>query len=330
MNRQSVRAAFLAAFCAVCGIPMLTAQAKWNAEEMVVIPKGEFVIGEQVQSFTAKRTVNEFAIAKYETAYSLWYEIMNEAEELGYTFQNPGQEGSAGRYGRFPSEEGDGQPVTMINWYDAIVWCNAYSELKDKTPCYTYKGQPIKDSTNTAVCDLADCNFFSDGFRLPTEAEWEYPARFVPGVVKGKEYKPRSILPGNQISWNKKDAAEGEEPDAANYAWLTQNATETHRAGTAGSLFEADVSSLPGSGRANSAGIFDMTGNVLEYCWDWFANYEPQPEGKIAAGPQYGSRRVSRGGSWSEYTLFDYTADRYSYDPNECYNYMGFRVVQSR
>ena len=63
---------------------------------------------------------------------------------------------------------------------------------------------------------------------------------------------------------------------------------------------------------------------------DFKRGNEKQEENKIACGPEYGSKRISRGGSWSPYTVFDYTGDRYSFDPNECYNYMGFRVVQSR
>ena len=70
-----------------------------------------------------------------------------------------------------------------------------------------------------------------------------------------------------------------------------------------------------------------MSGNVLEYCWDWFADYTDQKKGTRATGPEYGSQRVSRGGSWSAYTGFICAGDRYSYDPNEVYNYMGFRVA---
>ena len=129
--------------------------------EMVSIDtKSEsFIIGENIQSFTAKRTVEPFKINKFETTYSLWYSVRIKAELSGYVFQNPGQEGAYGRRGKAPTENGFGQPVTMINWYDAIVWCNAYSEISGLTPCYTYKNQIIRDSTNTAMCDLSECNF---------------------------------------------------------------------------------------------------------------------------------------------------------------------------
>jgi formylglycine-generating enzyme required for sulfatase activity len=68
-----------------------------------------------------------------------------------------------------------------------------------------------------------------------------------------------------------------------------------------------------------------MSGNLLEFCWDWFEAYKKD----FVYGPEIGYERVSRGGSWSSYTPFLFAGDRYSYDPNECYNYMGFRIATS-
>ena len=82
-----------------------------------------------------------------------------------------------------------------------------------------------------------------------------------------------------------------------------------------------------GSGNANALGLFDMSGNLLEFCWDWYEDYQEVPQGTRATGPKVGSQRVSRGGSWSPYTAFIYCGDRYAFDPNESYNYMGFRFV---
>lgn len=298
-------------------------EGKFDPQEMVIIPKSDYIIGQGAQSYTSERTVNEFSIAKYETIYALWFEILSKAEKAGYIFQNPGQEGSEGKRGYFPIEENYGQPVTMINWYDAIVWCNAYSEISGLTPCYTYKNQIIRDSTNTAMCDLSECNFFCDGYRLPTEAEWELAARWHPDRENEKN---NVIVPGDSISYS--DLKENSNNSL--FAWTSEYTDRSHKAGTTGTVFNENNSILPGTGYSNAAGIFDMTGNLLEYCWDWYANYEKQEENKIACGPEYGSKRISRGGSWSPYTVFDYTGDRYSFDPNECYNYMGFRVVQSR
>ena len=85
-----------------------------------------------------------------------------------------------------------------------------------------------------------------------------------------------------------------------------------------------------GSGRANGAGLFDMSGNVLEYCWDWFADYsQPFDIRDRYTGPEFGYERVSRGGSWSPYASFIYAGDRYAFDPDIAFNYMGFRICRS-
>jgi len=82
-------------------------------------------------------------------------------------------------------------------------------------------------------------------------------------------------------------------------------------------------------GLANAQGLFDMSGNVLEFCWDWYDDYKAVPDGERATGPAFGSERVSRGGSWSPYSSFIFTGDRYSFDPDEAYNYLGFRICRS-
>lgn len=278
-----------------------------------------YTIGDGSQSVTAKRWLTPFEINRYETTYELWYDTRIIAEELGYIFINPGQEGSDGKRGGRPTKE-KYQPVTRICWYDAIIWCNALSEIHGLTPCYTYKGSVLKDATDTVSCDLCVCDWNADGYRLPTETEWEFAARRTPtGFQSG------SLVSGQVDANGNEDASIPEEE----LSWSALNAYGTHRVGTAGSPFTEDAPPESGSGNPNAAGIFDMSGNVSEFVWDWNALYtETKPETR-STGAEAGNERICRGGSWSPYTPFIYAGDRYSYDPNECYNYLGFRFCRT-
>lgn len=292
-------------FCAT-----IYAQNSFNSLSFITFRNNlSFTIGEGSQTITANRNLNAFSINKYETTYELWYTVRKRAEKLGYYFQNPGQAGAEGKIGAKPTDENAYQPVTMISWYDAIVWCNALSELKGKTPCYTFEGEILKDSSDTAACDLCNCDWNANGYRLPSESEWEFSARITKNNIEN----------GNTIS----GTTSTNEEEMLLYAWTCDNSDTTRIVGTAGIPFDPNNISEPATGNANAAGLYDMSGNVLEFCWDWFGNYDQQKP----YGEEIGYERTYRGGSWSPYTLFAYSGDRYSYNPNEYYNYFGFRLA---
>ncbi|HNX04958.1 MAG TPA: SUMF1/EgtB/PvdO family nonheme iron enzyme, partial [Opitutales bacterium] len=177
-------------------------------------------------------------------------------------------------------------PVTKVCWYDVLMWLNAKSEMEGYETCYSVSGAVYR----TGNSDNVSCNWNAEGYRLPTEAEWEYACRA-----------------GSTGAFNSNAA----NPDSV--AWYGGNSSaNTHPAATKA---------------ANAWGLCDMHGNVWEWCWDW---YGPLTGASVTdpTGPAEGSARIIRGGSWfNEATLcrsaFRYTNAR----PYDRFDNVGFRPV---
>jgi len=202
-------------------------------------------------------TVSSFWMAKYEVTQREWREVM----------------------GNNPSHfDGENRPVEQVSWLDAINYCNKRSIKEGLTPCYTRSG------------DTVTCNWQANGYRLPTEAEWEYAAR------------------------GGRDTQYAGSDDVDAVAWYYGNSGNRTQA--------------VGQKCANGLGLYDMSGNVWEWCWDWYGSYSGSFESD-PRGASSGSDRVYRGGSWYTFHALARVALRGRRSPGDRGDLMGFRVVRS-
>lgn len=213
-----------------------------------------------------------FWIAETPVTYELWYTVRQWALRNGYIFANPGREGSHGSNGQRPTCRRE-EPVTRFLWSDGIVWANALSERMACDPVYTYQENVIRDSTDSRSCHNA-VQGLSNGFRMPTSKEWELAARYI-GVNRPTAGPLKSeVVYREGLYWTPGNYASGA---AAN----VDIESATHEVAWYGMGHTKNV----GLKKANGLGLFDMSGNVWDLCFD----RNPLREG---------DERVCRGGSW--------------------------------
>ena len=191
-------------------------------------------------------------------------------------------------------------PVNYVNWYAAIVYCNKLSIKENLTPCYSIDGLTNPDdwgevpTSSESKWDAATCDFNANGYRLPTEAEWEWLAR------GGENYTYAGSDTIDDVAWYTD--------------WYTENTNDT---GTREVKTKAP----------NGYGLYDMSGNVWEWCWDW--HDDTIRSSSAADGATSSDWRVLRGGSWLSGGKFCPVASRNNSSPYLRDYELGFRVVRA-
>ncbi len=237
------------------------------AEEMVLVPTGKFIMGDetQVDATPHEVSVSSFYMDKNLVTQEQYQKVMGE---------NPSR------------WKGAKNPVEQMRWSDAARYCNARSKAEGLEPCYNLQ--------------TWECNFQANGYRLPTEAEWEYACRA--GTTTAYSF-------GNDPS------------KLGDYAWFDKNSGGKPQ----------PVGRKP----SNAWGLYDMHGNVWEWCNDFYqVDYYQQSPKEDPRGPKTGETKVVRGGAWKFSAETCRSGYRYNENPgyaDVCFGYdiYGFRCVKN-
>jgi formylglycine-generating enzyme required for sulfatase activity len=270
---------------------------------MALIPSGAFTMGDTLDgkkdAIPVSVTVSAFYMDTNLVSLTQWQPVYNWATNNGYDFVHAGA-------GNAPNH-----PVERVDWYDCVKWSNARSQQAGLTPVYYTDAGLAHIYTNGETTNIS-VNWAANGYRLPTEAEWEKAAR---GGLRGKRFPWGDTISESQANYcgNTNALIYDLGPNGYNAAFATGATPHT---------------SPVGSFAPNGYGLYDMAGNVWEWCWDWYGT--PYAGGSDPRGPARGSDRVLRGGYWYGLASLARCANRnygYPWNYGDVFS-VGFRCVR--
>ena len=301
-----------------------------DPNQFVFIPAGTFEMGDHHDGMSDALpahtvTLDSFYMSKYEITNQQYCDYLNSAypaqikvdggivyatDDISNSFPYCDTSTATSLYSQINYSAGifsvnikdgttdmSGHPMIMVSWYGCVAYCNWKSQQEELESCYNLS--------------TWECDFTKNGFRLATEAEWEYAAR-------GGEHDPYYRYPwGDNIDPNQANYWESGDPyETGEYPWTTP-------------VGYYDGGQIPtGVDMANGYGLYDMAGNVWEWCNDWYdAEYYSSSPIYNPVGPISDSYRVFRGGSWSNPEYLCWVANRNYDNPLYCFSDIGFRLV---
>ena len=256
------------------------------ADDLVLIEGGTFQMGSpetemqrETDEVQHEVTLSSFYIGRYEVTQEQYEEIMGE---------NPS------------NFDGENLPVENVSWYDAIEYCNRLSQQEGLTPVYTIDGENVS------------WNRSANGYRLPTEAEWEYAAR----AGTTTPFNTETSISDEEANYY------GHYPYGIEENYFSQSNLETQPGRYRQTTVEVNSFS------PNKWGLYNIHGNVAEWCFDYYGAYDLENTDN-PTGPTTGTLRVNRGGGWNDYAKHLRSAYRASTTPSQAMSNIGFRVVRN-